>query len=75
MQALVDFFANFGDVLTNAIDFFVGRIVDTVRMVWLLGVSATKIPQLLSFLPSPIVTLLSLFMTAAICYKVLGREG
>lgn len=75
MQALIDFFASFGETVVFLIEYVVGLIADIVRMVALLAVAAIQIPQILSFLPASIVAILGMFLTAAILYKVLGREG
>ena len=75
MQELIDFFSVLAQIVTMAIDYFVGLIEDIVDMILVLGTAAIQIPQILSFLPSPIVAILTIFLTAAILYKVLGREG
>lgn len=75
MQAILDWFASVSDTISSVIDYFVGVIEDLVEMAIMLGYAAADIPSILSFLPSPIVTILVSFLTAAILYKVLGREG
>ena len=75
MQALLNWFTSLTDTITSVIDYFVGVIADLVEMAVMLGYAAADIPGILGFLPSPVVTLLASFLTAAILYKILGREG
>lgn len=75
MQAIIDFFTSISDSVSSFIAYFVGVIEDMVQMVVMLGYAATDLPEMLAFLPSPIVVMLGTFLTAAILYKVLGREG
>lgn len=75
MQALLDWFVSISDTVMFFIDYFVGVIADTFKMVSLLGSAARELPQVLLFLPGPFVAVLGVFLTAAIIYKVLGREG
>lgn len=75
MQAILDFFASFADTITWIIQYVIGVIEDIVEMVVFLGMAAGQLPDVLVFLPTPIVVLLGSFLTAAILYKVLGREG
>lgn len=75
MQALLDWFVSFSVTISSLIDYLIGMIQDLVKMIWMLAMSAVELPLILSFLPGPIVTLCATFLTAAILYKVLGREG
>lgn len=75
MQALLDWFSSITDTVMFFIDYFIGVIHDTFKMVKLLGTAAQELPKLVLFLPGPFVAVLGVFLTAAIIYKVLGREG
>lgn len=75
MQALLDWFASVSDFIVTLIEFTIGMIEDVITMVWLLGVAALEIPQIITFIPGPLVAILCVFLTAAILYKFLGREG
>lgn len=48
---------------------------DTFEMIRLVGKTATKIPDYLSWLPVEIVTPLLVLFGVVVIYKILGREG
>ena len=75
MQALLDFFATLGETIAFLIDYLIGLLGDIVQMLILLVEATMQLPFVLSFLPSPIVTILVIFLTAAVLFKILGREG
>ena len=75
MQELLDFFATLGETIVFLIDYVIGLIGDLVELLFLLVTTSVQLPLLLSFLPSSIVTILLIFLAAAILFKVLGREG
>lgn len=75
MQDIIDWFVEVSETITDLIDYVVGVIEDIVEMVEMLGTAASDLPEILCFLPPPVTVLLGSFLTAAILYKVLGREG
>lgn len=75
MQALLDFLTTLGQIINSGIFYIIGLIADIIEMIGVLALAALQLPQILGFLPSQIVALLAVFLTAAILYKVLGREG
>lgn len=75
MQAILDWLLSLTDTVSSLISYLIGMIQDIVKMVWMLGQAAVELPKILTFLPGPIVSLCAIFLTAAILYKVLGREG
>ena len=75
MQAIIEWFSSVSGTISSLIDYLAGVIEDIVEMVVMLGYAAADLPELLAFLPPPVVLLLVSFLTAAILYKVLGREG
>lgn len=75
MEAIIDFFTSVADTITWLIQYVVGLIEDMIEMVVFLGMAAVQLPEILVFLPTPIVVLLGAFLTSAILYKVVGREG
>lgn len=75
MDAIINFFTSIADSVRFFISYFTDVIEDMVEMVVMLGQAALELPAMLTFLPPPIVLMLTTFLTAAILYKVLGREG
>lgn len=75
MQKIIEWFTSVSETITSVIDYFAGVIEDLFEMVVMLGVASADLPDLLSFLPPPVLFILTSFLTAAILYKVLGREG
>ena len=75
MQAILDWFNSVSTTISSLIGYVVGVIEDLVEMAVMLGYAAADIPAMMSFLPSPVSVIMGSFLTAAILYKVLGREG
>lgn len=75
MESLLNWFSSFSETIFSMIQYVVGLIEDIVKMVIMLGIAAAELPQIFTFLPPQIVAILGVFLTAAILYKVIGREG
>lgn len=75
MQAILDWFNSVSATISSLIGYVVGVIEDLVEMAVMLGYAAADIPAMMSFLPSSVSVVMGSFLTAAILYKVLGREG
>lgn len=75
LETIKNVFLGFIDLVTSLIDFVVGFIQDIVYVVQLTASFVVKIPQLLSWLPSSIVTLFVILFAIVVIYKILGREG
>lgn len=75
MEALIEWFEDVSGIIEDLIEFVVDLVEDTLEMIEMVGKAAKDIPEILSFLPPSIVILLGSFLTAAILYKIIGREG
>lgn len=75
MNALLEWFASFSDVISSVMDWFGGLIKDLINLVKMLGQAASVIPQLFTMLPGALTGALVAGLAIAILFKVLGREG
>ena len=75
LETLKNFFVSIADIVTGVVDFFIGFVQDIVFVVKLTGSFVAKIPQLFSWLPSAVVTLIVVIFGIVVIYKVMGREG
>lgn len=75
MQAIIDFFANIGSVITTVIDFVVQLFRDLITMLELLAKFLVSIPSYFGWLPSSVVAIVALIFSIVVIYKILGREG
>lgn len=75
MQAILDFLKNIVDTVIFLIDFVIGLIRDIVYLVQLTGKILTSIPSYFSWLPSNLLSLITIVFVVVALYKVLGREG
>ena len=60
MNALLDFFRGFADVIVTVIDFIISLFRDLISMIGLLGTVVGNIPSYLAWLPGELVSLLVL---------------
>lgn len=75
MQAIIDFFAAVGEVITSVISFVIKLFQDLIYMVQLLGQFVLDIPSYFSWLPGEVVALIVTIFSIVVIYKLLGREG
>lgn len=75
MDALISFFTGIGDAIVSAFDFVISFFSDLIYTIQLLGKVVLSIPNYISWLPSPVVTLLLTLFSIVVIYKILGREG
>lgn len=75
MQAMLDFFANIGDIIFSICEWFISFLGDLLYMIQLTGQFLLKIPDYFSWLPGPAVSLIVVIFSIVVLYKVLGREG
>lgn len=75
MQAIIDFFATIGDIVTVVIEFVVGLFKDLLFLIQLLGNFLANLPTYLGFLPSAVVASVIVIFSIAVIFKILGREG
>lgn len=75
MQAIIDFFASVGSIISTVIDFVVKLFSDLLFMLQLLGNFFASLPSYLAWLPGTAVSALVVIFSIVIIYKILGREG
>lgn len=75
MQALIDFFKGFADIVASLVDFVIDFVGDLLYVIQLLGGLLPKIPDMISWLPSAVVSLIVLTFSIVLIYKIIGREG
>ena len=75
MQALIDFFKGFAEIISSLVNFVIGIVQDLLYVISLLGSLIVKIPQMLGWLPSACITLVVTMFAVVLIYKILGREG
>lgn len=75
MQAILDFFAGFVDLVTSLFDFVVGFVSDLVYVIQLTGIFLSEIPNYFGWMPSAYVTLIVTIFSIVVIYKIIGREG
>lgn len=75
MQAILDFFAGFADVISGIVDFVVSLVKDILYLIEITAKFVAQIPVYFSWLPSELLTTIILIFTVVVLYKVLGREG
>lgn len=74
MGAIADFLKGIGDGVKAVVDFAITFFEDVAYIVKLTGEFVVKIPEYLSFLPAPVLTLIVSIFSVVVIYKVLGRE-
>lgn len=75
MQALIDFFKGFADIVSSLVNFVIGVVQDLLYVIQLLGSLIVKIPEMIGWLPSACITLVATLFAVVLIYKILGREG
>lgn len=75
MQAVIDFFALIGSVITTAIDFIIGLVKDLFFVIQLLANMLANIDTYISFLPRAAAGTIVLIFTVAMIFKIAGRDG
>lgn len=75
MQALIDFFKSFAEIISALVNFVIGIIQDLLYVISLLGSLIVKIPDMIGWLPSACITLTISIFGIVLIYKILGREG
>lgn len=75
MQALIDFFKGFAEIISSLVNFVIGIVQDLLYIIQLLGSLIIKIPEMIGWLPSACITLTATIFAVVLIYKILGREG
>lgn len=75
MDAIVDFLSGIGDAVISLFSVGLSFVGDIVYLVGLTGSFLVQIPSYFSWLPAPVVALLTTIFVVVVLYKILGREG
>lgn len=75
MDAIIGFFSGIAGLISSAVEFLIGVLGDLVYLVKLTGKAVLAIPSYFSWLPAPILALLTTIFAVVVLYKILGREG
>lgn len=75
MQAVIDFFAQVGSIISTVINFVIKLFADLISMLEMLGNFFVALPSYFSWLPGAVVSSLVVIFSIVIIYKILGREG
>lgn len=75
MTAIINFLKSITDGVLAVLEFLFSIIQDTAYMATLLGKFVLEVPQYLSFIPAPVLALITTIFTIVVIYKILGREG
>lgn len=74
MSAIINFFKAVANGLIAIVEFLGSMIADILYVVQLTGEFVSQIPQYLSFIPAPVLTIILSMFAVAVVYKILGRE-
>lgn len=74
MSAIIDFFEGIFEVVSSIVDFIVSFFEDIIFIVKTLGEFIVKVPSMLGFLPTAVVSILLVGVSVVIIYKVVGRD-
>lgn len=75
MQALLDFFSTLGSIITGLVNFVISIIKDIVFVVEVTASVMLRIPQYFAWLPSALLSTLTVVFSVVVIYKIVGREG
>lgn len=74
MQAILDMFTGFFDVIGKIIDFVVDFFMDLVFVITTLGQFIIEIPGYFVWLPAEIIALIVTIFSIVVIYMILGRK-
>lgn len=74
MQAILDFFIGFGEVIGKIIDFVVDFFMDLAFVVRTLGQFVLEIPGYFVWLPAEIIAIIVTIFAVVVIYMILGRK-
>ena len=69
------FLEEFFNIIIAVVDFVISLVEDLIFVVSLLAQFVLKIPSLIGFFPTAVVSVLVITFSIVIIYKILGREG
>lgn len=73
MNAILSFLEGIGSAISGAFGFLLDLVLDIVYVVRLLGRILKLIPTFLSWLPPPILVILTAAISVAVIFKIIGR--
>lgn len=73
MNAILSFLEGIGSAISGAFGFLLDLALDLVYVVRLLGRILKLIPTFLSWLPPPILAILTAAISVAVIFKIIGR--
>lgn len=72
---MVEFFKGLADLLSSVIDFVISVIEGLFRMVKYIGIALQSIAGVMSYIPADLAALAAAFISVAVVYLIIGREG
>lgn len=75
MQALIDFFVSFGNVVSSVFEFIIKFFKDLIYIIGLLGNLIVSLHSMIGWLPSACISLTVTAFSIVVIYKIMGREG
>lgn len=73
MNALLSWLGGIGSAISGAFEFLLGIVLDLVYVVQLIGRFLRLIPIYFSWLPPQLLAIISIALSIAIIFKILGR--
>lgn len=73
MNAIISFLGGIGSAISGAFGFLLDLVLDLVYVVRLLGRLLRVIPMFLSWLPPPILAIVTAAISVAVILKIIGR--
>lgn len=74
MEALIKFFEGIGQAINTVIDFVISFFQDTIWIIKTVGWAFAQLPNLLSWIPSELLTIVTTIFAVVMVYKIMGRE-
>lgn len=73
MNALFSWLQGFGSAVSGAFEFLVDLVLDLVYLVQVLGRFLGLIPVFFSWIPAPLMGIITVAISMAVIFKILGR--
>lgn len=75
LDSIKEILFNIGNFFTSVYDFFLKLCKDIVFIVKATGKAVSVIPDLFSWLPAPVLSIILVVFGVIVIYKIMGREG
>lgn len=75
LQSIFNVIKSIGDFFVTMFSWVSSGVKQLVGLVLLLGKAVLAIPSYISWIPFSVVAVITVMITVAVLYKVLGREG